>query len=595
MLSRRTIRQLSTILALALLLTVPGVSEDDPYSDPIKLDVSLPDDDINLNADDFLMEPDLTLDLSIETDMPESPGPENVTTKASDEVNGENDIPKSLTLGVKETRKLKSKNRTFKSSKPAIATVDQKGVITARKKGTAKITVMSGKKTLGTCKVTVVAAPKKVGLDIDAAVLGAGETLALTPTIPQNSHAGFTYTTKDKRIASVSAKGVITARRVGSTSITVSTHNGRKASLKLTVMRAPTKVTVKPKALALEVGQTTALTAKLPNKSAAYRLTWSSSDEGVATVDANGLVTAISAGSADIVVRTYNKKKATCAVTVTEPVEEPTPEPPSGWRLTQYPDASGKNGLFYSLVNQANGTLILVDGGWAKNARTVRKVIDENGGKVKAWFLTHYHGDHIGAFNKLYGKYKDKIETVYVNPLDWDTFESVAMYWDTPEEFAAFLEQTAGADNVVRLHRGDDLDIDGIHIHVFSAFDDIVRDLAEDWPNNSSLVFKLSLARDSVLFLGDLTYTAEALCRHMLDTYGAEALHADYVQAGHHGNRGPSTDFYGAIHPRVMFLDGPEWLMTSENYTARDLLAWCAENGIKTYDYRQAPSSFTLE
>ena len=192
MLSRRTIWQLSTILALALLLTVPGVSEDDPYSDPIKLDVSLPDDDINLNADDFLMEPDLTLDLSIETDMPESPGPENVTTEASDEVNGENDIPKSLTLGVKETQKLKSKNRTFKSSKPAIATVDQKGVITARKKGTAKITVMSGKKTLGTCKVTVVAAPKKVGLDIDAAVLGAGETLALTPTIPQNSHAGFT-------------------------------------------------------------------------------------------------------------------------------------------------------------------------------------------------------------------------------------------------------------------------------------------------------------------------------------------------------------------------------------------------------------------
>lgn len=269
-------------------------------------------------------------------------------------------------------------------------------------------------------------------------------------------------------------------------------------------------------------------------------------------------------------------------------------EPSAAWRLTQYSDLSGNNALFYSLVNQENGDLILIDGGWRQNAEAVRQVIEENGGRVKAWFLTHYHGDHIGAFNELYGEYRDRIETIYVNPLDWETFEPIAKYWDTPEEFSAFLEQTAGAENVVTLHRDDAFDIDDMGVYVYSAFDAHVRELAEDWPNNSSLVFKLSFGEDSALFLGDITFTADALVQYMLDTYGADALHARYVQSGHHGSNGPSLDFYGAIHPEVIFLDGPDWLMTGENYNAKDLLAWCSENGIETYDYRQAPSSFIL-
>ncbi len=265
------------------------------------------------------------------------------------------------------------------------------------------------------------------------------------------------------------------------------------------------------------------------------------------------------------------------------------------WVLTQYSDVSGNNAMCYSLVNQEDGTLILVDGGWHENADTVRSIINENGGKVKAWFLTHYHGDHIGAFNEVYDEYKDSIETIYVNPLDWETFESVAKYWDTPEEFASFLEQTADADNVVTLHRDDTFVIDAVEVYVYSSFDDKVKELANDWPNNSSLIFKMSFQENSVLFLGDLTHSATGLSQYMLDTYGADALHADYVQSGHHGHNGPLIDFYEAIHPNVLFLDGPEWLMTGESFNAKDLLAWCEENGIETYDYRQAPSSFELK
>ena len=266
-----------------------------------------------------------------------------------------------------------------------------------------------------------------------------------------------------------------------------------------------------------------------------------------------------------------------------------------GWELTQYADASGSQGMFYSLVNRKDGALILIDSGWPQNADTVREVIEQHGGKVEAWFLTHYHVDHIGAFNALWNEYRDRIGTVYVNPLDWESFEPVAKDWDTPEAFAEFLEQTRGAENIVTLYRDDSLNVHGIDVRVFNAFDEHVRELSSDWPNDSSLVMKFTMEEDAILFMGDLSRGGIPLGEYLLERYGAEALHAKYVQAGHHGNWGQPIAFYEAIHPEVLFSDGPEWLMTGEDYDAKDLQAWCKENGIETRDYRDAPSSFILK
>ena len=90
--------------------------------------------------------------------------------------------------------------------------------------------------------------------------------------------------------------------------------------------KAPKKVTVKPRTLELEAGQTYILSATLPKKTASYKLTWTSSNKKVATVDANGLVTAVKPGTAKITVKTFNKKKAVCKVTVKEPFNPKTPE-----------------------------------------------------------------------------------------------------------------------------------------------------------------------------------------------------------------------------------------------------------------------------
>ena len=260
------------------------------------------------------------------------------------------------------------------------------------------------------------------------------------------------------------------------------------------------------------------------------------------------------------------------------------------WLLTQYSDLSGNQAMCYSLVS--GDDLILIDGGWAENAPQVREIIEANGGHVRAWFLTHYHGDHAGAFNALWDEYKNRIDVVYCTPLDWNEFIEQAREWDTPEVFEAFLKNTEGETRIIRLNRGDSLEIAGLKISIFNAYDDIVKKYS-DYANNCSLVFKVSNEKQSVLFLGDVW--RKDLGMEILELYGAEALQADYIQAGHHGNNTQSFEFYKALNPSVIFLDGPEWLMTGEDYDAKDLLAWCAENGITTYDYRQAPVTLPLD
>jgi len=330
---RLFLKQISFILALIMLLSLAGVAEDGIVVND-RESVEVASDELSIPGLEGVLDEDDGIDLSIDSSLCVEEGitqEDMPSSEDSGEDNAElkNAIPKELILGVKETYALNVKKVTFKSSKTSVATVSKKGVITAKKKGTAKITVLSGKKTVATCVVTVVAAPKKISLGIKEATMGVKETLILEPVITNKSHTTFTYTTKNKKIATVSKTGVVTAKKAGTTTITVKTHNGKTASLKLTVKKAPTKVTVNPKTLSLEVGQTASLAAVFPSKTASFKLTWTSGNKKVATVDREGTVTAVKAGTAKISVMTFNKKKDICTVTVTAPTptETSTVEP----------------------------------------------------------------------------------------------------------------------------------------------------------------------------------------------------------------------------------------------------------------------------
>lgn len=208
---------------------------------------------------------------------------------------------------------------TWASSNPAVAAVDESGNIRGVAAGTATVraTAFNGKKADCTVKVLAGSAPTSLSAGVTSLTLGVKETFRITPVLGEGESAVFAYASSDKKIATVSSAGVVTAKKAGACKIAVATHNGLKATVKVKVAKAPTRVTLSRASLSMKVGESAALSAWVPSGTASA-FTWSSSDASVATVDAGGNITALKAGQVKIGVRTYNKKTAVCAVTVTE-------------------------------------------------------------------------------------------------------------------------------------------------------------------------------------------------------------------------------------------------------------------------------------
>ena len=227
----------------------------------------------------------------------------------------------SVTLGCGDSAAIKATLSsgsagaiTYESTNDRIATVSGGRIVAGQITGTATITATTHNGLSATCTVTVLPAPKSIGLDGNR-TLGVGQTLALKPVLTAGSAATLTYATSDKNVATVSSAGAITAKKAGTATITVTAHNGVKASITITVTAAPSKVTLSATKLTLAKGETAQLTATITANTTAA-LTWSSNKPGVVTVDQNGTITAVAAGTATITVKTHNGKTATCTVTV---------------------------------------------------------------------------------------------------------------------------------------------------------------------------------------------------------------------------------------------------------------------------------------
>lgn len=151
--------------------------------------------------------------------------------------------------------------------------------------------------------------------------LTVGGSGSLTATVTPEGTA-VEWSTSAGNVATVS-NGTVTAVGAGEATITAAA-GGKTATCKVTVKEAPPakvpveSVAVTPAALSLEVGKTGALKAAVaPDTATDKSVTWKSSDEAVATIAADGTVTAVKAGTATMTATTTDGgKTATCTVTV---------------------------------------------------------------------------------------------------------------------------------------------------------------------------------------------------------------------------------------------------------------------------------------
>gem|GEM_PF-1102725 len=237
------------------------------------------------------------------------------------------------------------------------------------------------------------------------------------------------------------------------------------------------------------------------------------------------------------------------------------------WTVTQYASTTENQASFYTITDQ-QGHVVVIDGGWTEDAEYVLEVINNLGGHVDAWILTHPHFDHIRAFNAIYASDDcPEIDVIYASEFDWDQYHEEAAEWDQIADFETFYELAQDMDNLVYLHAGDELDLIGLDMQVFH---DYTSKVGGDAANDGSLVFKVSTEKLSMLFCAD---TGVSQSDVIIEKYGDE-LSSDYLQMGHHGNGGLSAEFYTLVSPSVSFFDAPDWLM----YPAEGTTYTTAEN-----------------
>ena len=157
---------------------------------------------------------------------------------------------KTFTLKPKVTVTGKiSKKVTYKTSNKKVVAVNAKGKITAKKKGTAKIYVISkaDKKKKCTITVTVGTPVTKVKLNKTKSTMTVGkkQTLKATVTPKKASSRAVVWKSSNKKVATVTSKGVVKAKKAGTVTITAIAKDGsgKKAACKITVKK---KTTVKP-------------------------------------------------------------------------------------------------------------------------------------------------------------------------------------------------------------------------------------------------------------------------------------------------------------------------------------------------------------
>ena len=214
---------------------------------------------------------------------------------------------------------------TWKSSNEKVASVSTTGNVTAIAAGSAVISCQAqdGSGVIATCTVKVTRPVQSIKLNQTQRTILKGKKYTLKAKVgPKNATSkAVTWKSSDKKIATVSSKGVVTAKKAGRVTITCTAKDGSNvyATCSVTVANPVKTIKLNKKKVTIKKKGTYLLKATVGPKSATNKaVTWKSSNNKVATVSASGFVTAKKKGKVTITVKAKDgsKKFAKCTITV---------------------------------------------------------------------------------------------------------------------------------------------------------------------------------------------------------------------------------------------------------------------------------------
>lgn len=254
--------------------------------------------------------------------------------------------------------------------------------------------------------------------------------------------------------------------------------------------------------------------------------------------------------------------------------------------VTQMTTPEYTNTMGY-VTQLADGSFIVHDGGAPGQMERIYRFMRENLPEgapiiIRAWVLTHSHGDHYPAFCTFAERYGGEVilENFIFAPVGPDILidnryeeNSFFIKGDLPDKWASFKNEV----NVIYAHTGMEFTFCNLKMEVLHTADELYKiygssgyqemtDVRE-W-NHSSIVTRLYDDTYSFLCLGD---TMKTNATFMTNVFG-EYLQSDMVQAAHHSGPNQKISFYKLINPTTVFVpcNSNMWYNQNSNRTLRE-------------------------
>jgi beta-lactamase superfamily II metal-dependent hydrolase len=221
------------------------------------------------------------------------------------------------------------------------------------------------------------------------------------------------------------------------------------------------------------------------------------------------------------------------------------------WQIEQFKNISQMG----YLIRTDDNKIIVIDGGSEETAELLNDFIEQLGGTINYWVITHPHHDHVGALKELiFSKSNIVIEKIVHSKLD---LELISNYEPKSYEYIKNF-YTALNNSGIPLYEpviGENFEIgEGVDFNVLSIKNpDIVINLV----NNSSLVFQIISKSKNILFTGDLGIEGG---NEVLRNNDLSFLRSTHVQMAHHGQDGVTKEFYAAVNAKTALWPTPLWL-----------------------------------
>lgn len=369
-----------------------------------------------------------------------------------------------------QPKTVKNKKVTFTADDPEIVRV-QGNRLTGLKEGVTALTIASVQDPSAAVRyrVLVIQQATRISVTSSAKAIAAGQTASLTAAFtPENAtKKQVTWSSADERIATVDENGTVTGVGRGTARIVAVAADGSgvRANISLQVTQSAQEITLNQTELTVDVGRNAVLKATvLPKNTNDKNVVWSSSDESVAKVNAQGRVTGVALGDCEIVCasRTSGDVQAKAAVHVQLPVKKVTLDAApvvyvgESVKLTWHiePADASNQVLAFSSANKKiltvseDGTVTGVKAGEAF-VNVVTTDGSNRRARVKVRVFQHVTGVHM----KRHTAYIDVKETATTAAVvEPDKHTNHNMTWVSADPSVASVEPVAKQTNRVKIH-----------------------------------------------------------------------------------------------------------------------------------------------